>query len=551
MADQRENIIARFVTEGLDGYKRSVGEGAKATRDAGAQAEAASGGMSKMAKSLAVAAGGAAVAQRGFAFLKSATGDATGLARATAGLSRQTGMDARNASAWVSIAKSRGIESKALTTSFTAFSKQLNAGITGQKTASTTLKGLGVDLGGLRSGSIGTQQALGQVADAFAKMPDGAQKSALAVRLFGKQGLTMLPILNKGSGAIAEQQRAMQRAGLTMDQSGVARSLKLAQSQRELTAAMSGVKVSIGTALVPILVTLAQTIMPIAQGFADLIRKCPALGAVVAGLAIALGGLLVVAKVAAAFSALGIAVSASMLPVIAVIAVVAALAAGFYFLYTRVGWFRNAVQAVWSWIKSNWPLLLAIISGPIGFAIYMVVTNFGRIKGAVQAAYNAVVGAFGAMVAFIRGLPGRVAGVVGGMFNPIVNAAKNAATWAWRQFTWLVDRIREIPGKIGGIISDIGSSVRNVLPFATGGIVAAQTGLNANRGTTSIVGERGPELLQIPSGSRVTPLPPPSLLPSQIGGDAGGRPIVAQVFLDRKMIAEAFAGYSADQQAAR
>lgn len=42
-----------------------------------------------------------------------------------------------------------------------------------------------------------------EVADKFAGMKDGAAKSALAVKLFGRAGLDMIPMLNEGSAAIA------------------------------------------------------------------------------------------------------------------------------------------------------------------------------------------------------------------------------------------------------------------------------------------------------------------------------------------------------------
>ena len=47
--------------------------------------------------------------------------------------------------------------------------------------------------------------AMVQLADIFAAMPDGAQKSALAVKLFGKAGLDMIPMLNNGTAALLAQ----------------------------------------------------------------------------------------------------------------------------------------------------------------------------------------------------------------------------------------------------------------------------------------------------------------------------------------------------------
>lgn len=44
--------------------------------------------------------------------------------------------------------------------------------------------------------------AMLQLADLFSKMPDGVQKTALAVELFGKAGTDMIPMLNQGSVAL-------------------------------------------------------------------------------------------------------------------------------------------------------------------------------------------------------------------------------------------------------------------------------------------------------------------------------------------------------------
>lgn len=48
--------------------------------------------------------------------------------------------------------------------------------------------------------------ALIQLADVFARLPDGMQKTNLAVSLFGKAGLEMIPMLNQGSAGLAAVQ---------------------------------------------------------------------------------------------------------------------------------------------------------------------------------------------------------------------------------------------------------------------------------------------------------------------------------------------------------
>jgi len=58
--------------------------------------------------------------------------------------------------------------------------------------------------------------ALRQLSDAFALLPDGATKSALAVELFGKAGMNMIPMLNGGSKALDEAATSARKLGLVM-----------------------------------------------------------------------------------------------------------------------------------------------------------------------------------------------------------------------------------------------------------------------------------------------------------------------------------------------
>lgn len=73
------------------------------------------------------------------------------------------------------------------------------------------VKGLGKNIldhgDALRSAGISAttaNDAMIQVADLFAAMPDGIEKTTLAVSLFGKAGMDMIPMLNMGSKGLAE-----------------------------------------------------------------------------------------------------------------------------------------------------------------------------------------------------------------------------------------------------------------------------------------------------------------------------------------------------------
>jgi hypothetical protein len=61
---------------------------------------------------------------------------------------------------------------------------------------------LGVSVKGADGQVVSSDAALKQIADRFADMPDGAQKAAAAVALFGKSGADLIPLLNEGAAAM-------------------------------------------------------------------------------------------------------------------------------------------------------------------------------------------------------------------------------------------------------------------------------------------------------------------------------------------------------------
>jgi hypothetical protein len=74
----------------------------------------------------------------------------------------------------------------------------------GNEDLSRKFAALGVSVKGADGQVISADVALKQIADRFADMPDGAQKAAAAVALFGKAGADLIPLLNEGAAAMDE-----------------------------------------------------------------------------------------------------------------------------------------------------------------------------------------------------------------------------------------------------------------------------------------------------------------------------------------------------------
>jgi lambda family phage tail tape measure protein len=110
-----------------------------------------------------------------------------------------------------------------------------------------------------------TEQVLLDLAEKFADMPDGADKAALAIKLFGREGLSLIPFLNQGRDGITALMEEAQRLGLVMSEDVARASEVFNDNLTRLSAIFEGVQRQIGAAVIPVLaefteqVILAQT----------------------------------------------------------------------------------------------------------------------------------------------------------------------------------------------------------------------------------------------------------------------------------------------------
>ena len=148
----------------------------------------------------------------------------------------------------------------------------------------------------------------------------------------------------------------------------------------------------------------------------------------------------------------------------------------------------HAAEKAFGWVKAHWPLLLAIITGPIGLAVLAIVKNWDKIRNGATAAVDWVRDKFGDLVGYVRGLPGRIGKAASGMFDGVKDAFKSSINWIvdkWNGLEFSIPSVdTHIPGvgKVGGF--SLGTP--NIPRLATGG--------RAERGSLVVIGDgREPE----------------------------------------------------------
>lgn len=304
----------------------------------------AAGGLSNMLGSLVPLATGAGLA----AMAKGAIDAADNMND----LSQKTGVSVESLSKFQQAANASGTSIEGVGAAMIKLNKGLAAG-TGP--AADALKALGLSATDA-SGKLKTTDAVMlEVADKFKAMPDGANKTALALQLFGKAGADMIPLLNGGSKAITDLSATM-----------TGEFAKGADNLNDKLAALQGkmlqLGVTIGTALMPVLNVIADLVLKAAEAFAAMPGPIQA----IIGGAVAL---------AAAFVLLAPAISA----VISIAGVLAGLKIG----ATIAGWAAlagpaiTAITAAFTGFMAFLtgtllPGLLAFFSGPAGWTVLAV-----------------------------------------------------------------------------------------------------------------------------------------------------------------------------------
>lgn len=468
------------------------------------------GSLSGVSGSLA-ALGGGAVVGGVLAFAKKSSDAYGDLGSSVLKLQRVAGGSTTDVSHLATTMQQMGMDTDSTNALIGKFSKGLG-------TNEKAIQGLGVQTRDSKGHMLGFADMLPGLSDVFAKMPAGTERTALAMKLFGRNGTKMLPLLTKGSKGLKEMADEADKAGAVIGDKDTAAVKKNIIAKRKFNLAIQGVQVSLGRNLFPVLTAfttfLGEKVVPIIGTVVTFMQQHAGVIKIVAAVVIPLvAGLFsfvkvmqIVAVVTKAWAAAQLILNSAFLtsPITWIVIGIVALVAAIVIAYKKSATFRTIVQGalhavgaafhwllaagktVFGWVKTNWKLLLAIITGPIGLAVYFITKHWGAIKEGAKSTVKWIGDRFGMLITWFKKLPGKLAAGVKGLWNGLIDGFKSAVNFIIDGWNMLDFGIHvHLPSWLGGAGFDVDDVIPDIPRLAKGGIVSSPT--------LALIGEAGPE----------------------------------------------------------
>lgn len=343
-----------------------------------------------------------------------------------------------------------GVSLQGLQTAVGRLSRNMSDAAKGTGEGAKAFKALGISVKGSDGTLKSSSAVMTELADKFAKMPDGAQKTALAMELMGRSGADMIPMLNGGSAALNELMAEAKALGLEISTSTGRAAEAFNDNISRMGYAISGLTLGITAALAPALVVVTDGMVAVTKAVLKGLEYLP----VLAEYAAVAGGALAVMAGPAILSSIGsmtVAIGTGLVGAVKILtaAIVAnplgALAVGIAAAVTAVYHFRDEIQKA------------------IGVDVV----------GIVKAAANYILNSFRAAyedLKFIWGNFGNIMGaaVIGGV-NVAIKAINSLANSAKVVMNDLIDTMNMIPGvsigkfNVGDVVGQIANPYANAM----------------------------------------------------------------------------------------
>lgn len=348
-----------------------------------------------------LAAFGAGVTSLGFSFVAvgaaiSAAMDAATVAFSTIGtgidnMSKRTGIAVETLFGLRFAADQANVGMESLELGIKKMQKTIFAAQEGTKAAVETLSELAIPIEQIIA--LAPEDQFKLMADAISKLGDPTQKAALAMKVFGRSGTDLLPLIEQGAAGIDAFTKKARQLGLVMSKQDAAAANVLNGALGELKQVLQQTALEVGASLAKVWTDFARQITAVVIEVNSFIRKNREMIVVAYRIATALtiaGGALVAAGLAiSAFSS----VVSQMAPVLHLVTgSVGLLGSLFGAMLSPVSLAFKALFALVTGPFLLLPKLLGLIVAPIGLVISGLTSMAGILYSLVSPAIRLVIG---------------------------------------------------------------------------------------------------------------------------------------------------------------
>jgi len=127
--------------------------------------------------------------------------------------------------------------------------------------AKDAFKALGISVTEAGGGLKSSDQVLGELADKFAGMEDGVGKTALAVKIFGRAGDDLIPLLNQGSKGLSDMKEEAEKFAAIVGGDLTKKSEEFNDNLTRLSTAADAFKIAIAQEVLPTLSRLVEQLV--------------------------------------------------------------------------------------------------------------------------------------------------------------------------------------------------------------------------------------------------------------------------------------------------
>lgn len=213
------------------------------------------------------------------------------LADALGKTSQRIGISVESLSVLKHQAELADVSFDALTLGIGRFSRNVADAVGGNKLQAQAMRQLGVDIEGVRKGTVDIDEAFLQAADGVAGMGNAFQRADVVLTAFGKDSLKLVPLLNEGRQGFKDAGEEVDRFGIRITTAMARNAEQFNDNIKRMQSAGAGLGITLTNELLPPLAGFTNAML-------DAIGPGKELHGLVAGFALPFKGLLEVLTLA-------------------------------------------------------------------------------------------------------------------------------------------------------------------------------------------------------------------------------------------------------------